>query len=434
LTKLQQHLYAAGNFGVSFMGYVLTQWVMKFYFPDSLTAHNLVPAALAPWIMFTGRVTDGIGDPLEGYFSDRLRTRWGRRKPFMIVGMPLLCLLFMLLWYPPATRESVANFWYATLLLVVFFVAFSIYVGPYLAMLPEITRTDEERVALSGLQGIYNVVGLIAAAFASGAMLNAGLGYRGMAWVVMIASLVAYVLPFFGPTDDPRRVADQPTPPFFRSVAMSLSNRPFLIYTCSRLLFMFGLLLIVAALPYMAETLLHVPEGEAGMLSGIALLSGVLCVPLIMGLAKRRGMKRAYLFSMGWFTATTPLLALMAVVGGHDWGVWAMRGLMLVTGVAIGGLFALPSAILSTITDFDKAHTGMDRQGMYFCVEGLILKAAYSGAPAAVTGLLALLPEHRFLVLSLIGPITALTALMANVIFRRFPEEEVKRAVAAAQA
>ena len=430
LTTLQRHLYASGHFGISLMAYVIAQWVVKFYFPNTEGATSLVPVALVPLMMVIGRVTDGINDPLIGYMSDNARTRWGRRKPFMVIGIPLTCAFFLLLWHPPSSRESLENFMFASGVLVIFFVGLTLYAAPYLALLPEIARSREERVKLAGLQGIYNVCGLIAGGFVTGAALSGGLGYQGMALVVTAISLVAFALPICGAADDPSRAREQAAPRLVQSIISTLGNRPFRIYVVSKFLFLLGLLLLVAALPYMVESLLHVADAEAGILTGLALLSGVLCVPLILRMVRSRGVKAVYLFSMRWFALMAPLLAFMALLGGHSWGLWAARALVLVCSVAIGGLFALPYAILADVTDHDRQRTGIERQAMFFCVQGLILKAAYSGAPAVVTGLLVLLPAHSAGVLTLIGPLAGLLALGAYAVFRAFPEEEVQQAAA----
>ncbi len=433
LTGVQRHLYAAGHFGISFMGIVTAMWVAKFYFPNDPEQVNLVPAFLAPWIMALGRVTDGVNDPVVGYLSDSARTRWGRRKPFMVVGLPLLCVLFALVWYPPTAQESATNFWYASLVLVVFFAAFTAYVGPYTAMLAEVAGSADERVKLSALQGIYNVLGLVAGGFVTGEALKRGMSDQEMAWMVTGVSLTAMLLPLFGPTDDPARVARQERIPFLRSVAMTLRNRPFRLYVIAQVLFYLGLMTIVAALPYMTEPLLgeHVPKGEAGTLSGIALLGGALCVPLIVGLADRRGAKKAFLFSLCWFAGSASLLVLLGAFGKQPWGIWVARGLVVLPAVGIAGLFALPYAILANVTDYDRQRTGMDRQGMFFCVQGMILKIAFSCAPMIVLGSLALFSAHQATVLTFIGPLTGVFAMAAYVVFRRFPEEEVLAAVEA---
>ncbi len=429
LTGVQRHLYAAGHFGISFMGIVTAMWLAKFYFPNSPEQVNLVPAFLAPFIMALGRVTDGVNDPVVGYLSDSARTRWGRRKPFMVVGLPLLCVLFVLVWYPPATQESAANFWYASIVLVLFFAAFTAYVGPYTAMLAEIAGNVDERVKLSALQGIYNVVGLVAGGLVTGEVLKRGMSDQGMAWLVTGVSLAAMLLPLVGPRDDPARVATQERIPFLRSVVMTLRNRPFRLYVIAQVLFYLGLMTIVAALPFMTMPLLNQEKGEAGTLSGIALLGGALCVPLIVRVADRRGSKAAFLFSLCWFAASASLLVLLGPFGRQPWGPWLARGLVVLPGVAIGGLFALPYAILANVTDYDRQRTGMDRQGMFFCVQGMILKIAFSCAPMVVVGSLALFARYQATVLTLIGPLTGAFALAAYVVFRRFPEQEVLASV-----
>ena len=159
------------------------------------------------------------------------------------------------------------------------------------------------------------------------------------------------------------------------------------------------------------------------------MLGGALCVPLTVRIADRRGAKVAFLFSLCWFAGSASLLVLLGLFGNQPWGIWLARGLVVLPGVAIGGLFALPYAILANVTDYDRQRTGMDRQGMFFCVQGMILKIAFSCAPMVVVGSLTLFAGHEAVVLTLIGPLTSVFALAAYVVFRRFPEQEVLAAV-----
>lgn len=424
LTGAERHLYSVGHFAVSFMGMALTQWVGKFYAPGDPRA-ALVPMALAPWMLAIGRLTDGLNDPVIGWLSDKLRTRWGRRKPLMALGWPLACACFVLVWHPPAADASVSNFWWCTSLLVLFFVAFTTYTGPYLALLPEVASDAKERVRLSALQGIYNVVGLIAGGFVYALCLRP-LGYQGTGWLVAGICAIAYALPLLGPSDDPRRVSGQVTPPLVESVVLTLRNRAFRIYVVSKLLFMFGLLFVVAALPYLVEELLGAHESEAGAQTGLALASAALCVPLILRRARQRGLKATYMFAMLWFAAAAFTFPLLAVFGAYGYGVWAARALLVLAGIGVGGLFALPYAVLAEVTDYDRVLTGHDRQGVFFCVQGLILKVAYSVAPWLLLGLLAWLPSHVFTTMVLVGPIAGVAALLAYAVFGRYPDAEVR--------
>lgn len=429
LTRGERLRYAAGMFPVNLLGLVITQWALKFYLPDD-PARNLVPAAWASWILTLGRFTDGLNDPLIGYLSDRARTRWGRRKPFMAIGLPLIALFFVLLWYPPVGTESMANFVYATLVLIGFFVAFTLYVGPYLALLPEIVATTPERLSLSALQGVFGLAGLVAGGLLPGLALNHGLTMRGVAWLVTGLAVVLLALPLAGPRE---RATHLPatTPSLGRSLALTFQSRPFQRYVGAQVLFHLGLLTIVSALPYWVERLLGRPTGDAGYLTGVALLAGVAFVPLILKVARRKGIKFAYRLAMAQMGVAATALALLGLWGLRPWGLALAYLLVLFVGVGVGGIYSLPNAIVADITAHDRLRTGLDRQGMFYCVQGLVLKLAYAGAPFIVGQMLYHFPDHKRLALSLIGPLAGLLCWTGMWIFRGYPEAEVAAAVGA---
>ena len=241
LSRAPKLLYCSGHFGISLLGLFLVQWLDKFYFPGVpeetiLLSSGLVILALS----VIGRLTDAINDPLIGFASDRLRTRWGRRKPFMAAALLPLPLTFVLLWYPPVQEMAAANFWFLVGVVVVHFIVFTGYVAPYLALLPEIAATSKERVGLATAQGFFNLSGLIGAGIAA-AVLLPRLGYQGTAWVVAGIALVFLALPLLGPGERVARAQTKPTPPLVASIRLILQNRPFVIYVTSKLLFLGGL-------------------------------------------------------------------------------------------------------------------------------------------------------------------------------------------------
>ena len=143
----QKIVYSLGYFGVSILNGLFMVWVLKVYvrdwFPDPKLQYWLVP------VFLVGRVLDAVSDPLVGYFSDRTRTRWGRRKPYIALGTVPLTLAFALVWFPPGDVNSITNLWWLLVISVSYFTLFSVVVNPYLAMLPDIARTNDDRVATS---------------------------------------------------------------------------------------------------------------------------------------------------------------------------------------------------------------------------------------------------------------------------------------------
>ncbi|MFH1537572.1 MAG: MFS transporter, partial [bacterium] len=103
LSMLQKIMYSMGNMGGNFLNLLFTMWITKFYCPPTGEGLRLLNIRWVTNAILAGRVVDGIADPPIGYMSDRARTRWGRRIPFILFGGLPLCLVFFLLWAPPTS-------------------------------------------------------------------------------------------------------------------------------------------------------------------------------------------------------------------------------------------------------------------------------------------------------------------------------------------
>ncbi|MCH8273728.1 MAG: MFS transporter [Armatimonadetes bacterium] len=432
LSLSQKLLYGSGHFGISLLAYFIVQWLQDFYFPASEGRPALVAYSLVILALSIGRFTDAVNDPLIGYWSDRITTRWGRRKPFMLVALLPLVLTFVLLWHPPAQTLAQTNFWWLVAVLAVYLFAFTAYVAPYLALLSELTATSKERTNLATLQGFFNLSGIVVGGAAAELLLS-NYGYQGTAWMVAAIAFVSLALPIIGPSERVKRADAHPQPPPFRSIRMILQNRPFLCYIASKVVFLGGMMTLIAALPYLVEHRLGLPSSKAGIMTAVAVLCGMAAMPVVTALVRRRGLKFAYISSILWFAVTLPLLATFGVWHDPVIDLWYARGVTALCGLALGGLFALPYAILSNITDYDRSRTGISRQGIFFGVQGLIMKAAYAGGPALALFIIffgtGTTTEPSALGLILIGPITAIAVLIGALIFRAYPEAEVEAAV-----
>jgi len=438
LARRDRLLYCLGFFGFSLISYYFAFWLQKFYVPGMAGRTVLLTGGMFSLAVALGRLTDGVYDPTIGYWSDRTRTRWGRRKPFMLLSIPVLLVTHLLLWHPPTATASGANFAYLLVVQLVYFMAFTGYAGPYLAMLPELAETAQDRASLATMQGLCSIGGLIAGGVLTTLLLPA-LGFPGVAWVLAGLALVTMPLPLF---ISARHAAHPPEPSsqaLIPSIAAVLHNRPFRIYLVSQVMFQGGMYVMVSAMPYLVQHRLHWQEGSAGALSAVALLSGLCALPGVLQLSRRRGLKLAFLVSVGWFALTLPLLSTLGM-----WSSDAMNSayayfLIIVIGLALGGLFAVPFAILANITDYDRARTGVNRQALYFGVQGTALKAAQAGAPALALTVLFLGSAQSGqppapLGLTLLGPVTGVVAAISFLMFLRFPEHEVEAAVKAVHA
>ena len=144
---------------------------------------------------FLGRVVDAIADPIIARWSDNHSGHLGRRIPFMLYSGILYTAVFIALFYPPATGESPLNSIYLTLMLGIYFALFTAYVCPHLALLPELARSNKDRVDLSTWKAVFSILGVAGAAVAGGMLIDS-IGNYGMIWVmggvglVMLLSLI----------------------------------------------------------------------------------------------------------------------------------------------------------------------------------------------------------------------------------------------------
>lgn len=367
-------LYGMGYLSVALTTDMTLTWILKRYRPDPADArwNVLVSAGAFALALIVGRVVDAVADPLVGFWSDRIQTRWGRRKPFIFVGAPLLALTFVLIWLPPHPTASVLNGVYLALVASALFFCFTVVVCPYLAMLPEMTTNSAERVSLTTWQGGFNILGAVGGMLLAGYLIDHH-GYLTMALCFAPAVLLCSWAPLLVPT--PVAGAEPSDFPLGRAISTTLRNPFFLPYVVSQLLFWIALRIILGALPKIVEVRAQVAETGQGIVMAAGLLVAALLFPLMPAFAGRVGKRRILMGAMLYFgVVMIPLIfvgRLPLPLSGFGQAILVMA----LAGPAIAVIFTLPNAIVAEIVDRDEEQTGQRREAIYFGVQGLIVKA-----------------------------------------------------------
>jgi len=439
--------YGLGNGGFQITERIVVSIAVYFYLPPP--DRGLVP--LVPEEVFLGFLTvyglgmlvarcfDSAADPLVGHASDRSRSRLGRRRSFLVYGIVPMTVLPVLMFWPPGPPGSLLNaFWLASLLSL-YFVAFTVYVAPYLALIPEIAWSESERVKLGTILAMAAMP--FAAVFATGWTLGIDLGRDAglstadsLRWVVVGASCLAFVLCLIPilVVDEKRFTRSQRSDlPLGQALRTTLRNRPFLIYLGAQLVFIFGVTMIQTAPPYLATVLLGRSEGFAAWL-GLGSLAGIGVGFTVIGrLVQRVGPKRVMIGCLGLFALAMALLGFLEadVPGGpHDRrNLWLAFTAVAVVGLPIAGFLVVPHVMISQLIDWDERRTGANRSAMYYGVQGLLTKWMYGASLWAFTFLLSRFgnsPDEPGGVL-LIGPVAAVSALLAVVAYTRYPERRI---------
>lgn len=359
-------LYGSGYITVALSTFVVITWLLNFYRP---LASGL---AFAGAVIF-GRVVDAVADPLIGSWSDRLKTRWGRRKPLIFVGGPLMAIGFVLIWAPPVDSQSPSNALYLAATMSFFLFAFTVAVCPYLAMLQEITEDRAERISLGVWQGGFFVVGAVGGAFVGGYLIEYFQSYLAMALCFAPVILLCSWLPLLVPTPVE---ADRPSVFSLREgILRTFRNPLFPPYVISQVVFWTALQLIVSATPPTVEVRAGATPAQSGAIIGVALLVAGVLMPVVDTLGKRMGKKSLLLLAMILFGV---VMVPVAFLGDLPLPLSPMGQALLLMGLAgppIAGLFALPNAMVADIVDRDEELTGQRRAAIYFGVQGMLVKA-----------------------------------------------------------
>ena len=404
---------------------IVITWLMYYYITPSDMGEPLLKPVVFGSILFIGRLIDAVADPLVAYWSDNFKGNKGRRTPFLRWGGICYFLVFIGLFYPPVAGLSLVNTLYLTVFIGLYFLAFTLYVCPYLALLPELARTKEDRVDLSTLRAVFTLVGVAIALVGSGLLINQ-LGFRGMIWSLGFLGLILMYLPTLIKEKD--YAAGKPATLNLReAIATTFKNKAFCIYLIGNAAFWFGFNIVTLGLPFYVTVLLGLPEGETSIFFAATFGVAILVFPVVNILAKRIGAKLVMVGSMTLFSVILPFFFFL----GGDVGFLSAYNfsflIMGATGIPLASLFVLPDAIIASITDVDETISGQRREAMYFGVQGLVLKIIM-GLSSLVTSLLLQFfgqTSASPLGVQLTGPFAALFIAVGALVFYKYPEEKV---------
>jgi glycoside/pentoside/hexuronide:cation symporter, GPH family len=382
-------------------------WLMLLYCPPEADRPHLMTASAFGAVMFLLGIPSALADPIVGHFSDQTRSRWGRRMPYIIFGTPFLVLSFVLMWFPPVQGLSTANTVWMAVTVLVFYLAFTAVVNPYLAIMPEVWQSDSSRVSVSVWMSVTNGIGVLFASLA-GLLIAAipagehvfGIPMNGYTVTALFFALATVVFTY--PTAiwvrETPHSADKEVPfSIFRSGWETLKNPAFLPYLGAVTFINTSTTLVVALLPYQVKVLAGSTEGAAGVLMAVLMVLAIACFPLVDKLAARVSRRSLFLgcclllgailtgmYFMGVVPntpielAVAPLGIHLAVPGRLLFGVF----MLALAAPAVAVFLAIPRTLLADVMDYDQKRTGYRREAMYNGMESLIAKVAIGLAPA----------------------------------------------------
>ncbi|MHA1215032.1 MAG: MFS transporter [Candidatus Hodarchaeales archaeon] len=447
-SRFEMIAYSLATFGNALLGAVITVFTFFYYknivYSELYASNQAMIGTLLGTALAVGWWVQALMNPVSGWLSDKLvSTRFGRRKPWLIVGAPIMALSFIAIFLipSPATDLYFPIVW-LSIFNAIFNGAFAATVVAYLAMIPAIAPTPEYRTRLSGYRTGFYLVGYIL-----GALIGALLQNEDLVFTVVVTLSVFMVIGFyiaaFG-VKEPKEIPELPKFGMIEALKATFKNKPFLPYISFTIFATAFQSMLIAALPDFGLHVIFHGDTEqqiSSFIPGAFVITGILAVYPAMIWINKVGKKKATLYSLLAAAIITPLLFTVGMIPGFE--LVQTLIIVLLLGFPAAPLLILPDSIISDITDYDEVVTGARREAMHFASQGVLTRFA-GGISAQIMGLIigifggqygSASPVSQFIPglpdvfgLLLIGPVASMFLIFAIILFRRYPEDEVLEA------
>ncbi len=382
MKKLPVYIQVLYGVGVSYAIFdqIFAQWVLTYYLPPEHFSFKpfLSPGFIALALVIS-RFVDMVADPLVGFWSDRVNTRWGRRIPFILIGTIPLALSTIAFFYPVKTG-GFQTFVNLSIVGSLFFIFYTIVGAPYNALIPELSKTSDDRLNLSTWQAVFRLLYTAVAMILPGIMisvLGGGDDEKGLRLMVIFLSLFAVIGLFITSFSINERkysggkVSDAD---FKSSISLVFHDRAFLYYLGGLLFFFVGFNIMRGSINYYVTDIMG--KGGGGITTASALLFGVSALFFypVNRLSRIAGYRKLMLASLFLLILFSVLLYQTGKYFPVSFGfvIFALFGIPVA-----GSAFIFPPAMLSEISSRVSDKSGAQIEGIFFGIQGFFLKMAF---------------------------------------------------------
>jgi GPH family glycoside/pentoside/hexuronide:cation symporter len=370
---------------------------------------------ISPWLVgllgALPRLTDALTDPLMGYISDHTRSKWGRRRPYIFAGAIAAGLIYALLWQLPEGRSEGFYFWFFLTGSVIFYLAYTVFATPWVALGFELTPDYHERTRLMGVQNFFSQLAYVISPWfllfmqyelffddmvegAAGLAILIGVLTAGVGILPAIFLKEPYRADAMAHLYDPDRADRQKRKTeenpllasmrdFFKGFLATLRFRPFLKLCAATFLVFNGFMLISSFQFYVI--IYYVFRGDKALGAEYVGYSGTLSaagtffvIVFITWLATKVGKRRAFFAATG-----------VSIVGyGLKWWCynpdipWLLLVPAPLMAFGLGGLFTLMGSMIADVVDLDELETEERREGMFGSIYWWVVKLGMAAALA----------------------------------------------------
>ncbi|MBN2852913.1 MAG: MFS transporter, partial [Clostridia bacterium] len=420
LKGFRQVLYALGHIGPGMLNQFITIWLLLYL---TTGESPLVSGTLVGVALMIGRIMDGVADPLVAQMSDNLKyKKFGRRIPFMAIGVIPMVISFNLLWITSTFSSSLFRFIWILIWVNAFYFAYTVVVNPYFALLPEISKDKNQRSYIQGFVALFGILGMGISMGVSGILIDAfSYSIAGLLLsVICVLVMIAPILVVKVNKDYEEPVTKALSKNVFKNIIETFENKNFRNYIVGFSMFFIGFQLIQYNLSFYTTVLLGLAKGDSSLLFITSVVSGILFIPVYNRIVKKSSTQNALNIAVGSYVIVAVLIALSTLIPIGDKKILGLI-MMAAIGFPYGGLMVTPNLIISEIIDEDYILTNKRREALFFGVQGLINKFMVALAALAVGVLHDLLGNStgNSAGVIVIAPLAAAVSLIGAIVIRR---------------
>ena len=372
--------YSFGQISLITAYQAFTFLIFTFYFTVVNLDVVLISIGFILWSIW-----NAFNDPILGYISDRTHTKWGRRRPYIMIALGPLAIVMFFLFFPPLTygiTGAVPNFVYFTAIILIFELCYTTYDINLTSMLPEIFITEQSRFKANNIRQAFAIFGLIFAFILPGFFIP---DYSNPDYIneyaifgitlTGIILIVGFIFLKYAPRERKEFQQDhKEVPGFFTAFKICLKNKSFRWAIPAFMGDFFVDTILPTILPLYGKYVLGIGEGESmwiNLLLGATFLSAAIFITFLWRpLAIKIGVRKMWMISSAvWIITLAPLMFISDKLSGLI--------VFFLVGIGLAGSLYSKDLIVSDIIDEDEVKTGIKRDASYFGIYIFFLRVGY---------------------------------------------------------
>ena len=348
--RMKAFNYAVGMFGTSIPINLLKTYAAIFYVDQKgLTTPDFA------LILFIYTFIDVLDNPVYGFLSDRTRSKWGRRRPWLVIGTPLLILGLIAFYTTPAFLSGNSLLAWAMLFYIFTGTLDSVINANYAALFPEIFTDDASRAKANAMRQAFQLVAMIIS-IALTPMVTNWIGFSNTS--IIYGVLGGVVILYMSLTAKEREVhPDEETPKLWDSIKALVTNKNFWIAGLTNAFYSAAMSLVLSGMPFFAKYTLGIDSGKTTFLFAAVLIIAIGCVAVWAMLVRKRALIPVWRIALG-----SLVIAFVILYFAKDF----ITGIIFsaIVGFGFAGVITTMDLIGARIMDEDTQKHNVRREGI----------------------------------------------------------------------